>query len=239
MIINAADKAADYLARVQNCAFWGGRLSETYTCYSAYANIAEFFLVGESAALQLLGGAAAVCGSVEDKTELCGILNMYNIKQVFCGDDNADLPGFEKEPIYIMASQGAAVKAKGYNLKPIEPRALLSFWHDMPKAQAESTFADLCLRRNYGMAQCWGIYKNGNLLGACAVTGQTKNEAYISFVAVDEASRGKGVGSCMLALLEEKYPEVCLYLECVPELCGFYLKNGFIAVEQRYRLCRK
>ncbi len=71
----------EFLQRLCAAPVQSARMGTLYRCYSTFAAVCRFYIVGGNAALAVFGGVALLCGALEkeDETDLCAMLNFLGV----------------------------------------------------------------------------------------------------------------------------------------------------------------
>ncbi|HHH78251.1 MAG TPA: GNAT family N-acetyltransferase [Thermoplasmatales archaeon] len=83
------------------------------------------------------------------------------------------------------------------------------------------------------------VCDEGEVVGVSRLHFNSREEAQVRYMAVEERHRGKGVGTMMLAELEKKAREKggsYIILNARENAIDFYKKNGYDVVERTYTL---
>ncbi|MEG2770394.1 MAG: GNAT family N-acetyltransferase [Oscillospiraceae bacterium] len=238
-MIKKAPTLADYYTRVANIPFYGGRLCEVLKCYFPYESLASFYLFGDDSAIQLLGSSATVCGEIKDSDELVSFCNFCGVTEIFCTDENFKPQNFTQKALYVMAFCGEENNCEQEKilLREISPSVLLKMWEgEKSTEELENAYADLCRRKNYTNAKCYGLYDGETLVSTAVCMGKNGAEEYLSFVFTKENYRHQNYGKGIVCAISALDPEVCTYLTCEENLISFYEKCGFQLQEKQYYL---
>ena len=237
-MISRCSNTATYLANVKGLFFYGGRLEEVCNCYFNHPNIATFYTIDSYANMQILGKTATICGEIENVEEINSFINFMDIQEVYTNNDNLLIEGFKKTKLSIMAFCGQNTPPnEQYTVKEISPLDLVGLWkNEYNKQDIDNMYSDLCMRKNYTGAKCFGIYKEDVLLSVAACVGHGTDELYLSFVYTDKAYRNNGTCKILLNTIAEKYSDKCTYLTCEKNLVSFYEKCEFQKQGEQYLL---
>ncbi len=101
----------------------------------------------------------------------------------------------------------------------------------------ENYYADSCVARNRGMAECWLVHYGETPVFTLAASAITAQSVYLSAGETVERYRGQGVGGHYIARMANEYAakgcEVCLV--CEAARCGFYERLGFVQSGMLYQ----
>lgn len=199
-------------ARLCEGSAFGCRLRAVSEAYGFGYPFARFWL-SETAAYCQLDGALSAAGMPEDSEEAAAFLAMSGAGELLCSASF-------RRALGLRSAGGGMVLVK--ELPPAPPPESWEF-PDIPaiwrlltasgmSLDQEGFHLDLSHRLRHGAALAFGAYAGEQLTGCAVVSAVTEREAVLSALAVEEHSRGQGVGSLLMARVERALPGKKLYI---------------------------
>ncbi len=235
-MIKLATNEISYLSRVQGVEYYSNRLCENFNLYFKYNNLAQFYLVENYSALQVMGDTAVFVG--EETTQLSSFFSFNMVNQIFSNNQNLNLCGYDKEQLNVIVYDNPPQDLQ-YNpqfyIDEIQVKDVISLWQNQKeKTQLEDAYSDLSMRRNHCNAKFFGGFIDNSLTCCVAVTCETETQVFFSFISTNKKFRNNGYAKQMLNLVAQKYKGKLIYLICNNKVEGFYHKCGFKTACHQY-----
>lgn len=219
-------------ARVEPYAYFGVYMLSAYDIYATDSLRAQFYTVGDSMAMMIMGNEALICGEVDDEAELGAFLHMMRVKEI--KSTKAVLHGYMCEGLALMQCSNASAFAvpalpQGFSLAQDKPIYDIVHSHCFTRSLASSDnfYSDTCLRKAKAGADIIALERTGQCVSTAGVYALNESEAYIAGVATQHSYTKRGCASYLLATLAHKYSGKTLTLVCDAHMSGFYSRLGY------------
>lgn len=196
----------------------------------------RFYVVGKCAIAEVNGPHATLCGPVKDTEQLGVFLRFLGVRTLAA---NGFAPtGWQVQCHTVM--QRAACPSLPVQDDCVDPAPaaaeiirLLQADKPMPPAAQDALYADICTRRNHGLAQIVGLRQGGRLVSTAGLYCITAWQATLAGVQTLPDMQGLGFARRVVRWLCAQQDTVPVLLLCQPHMCGFYEKLGFARLKAR------
>lgn len=226
--------AAQFTARLGQTPFFAAAMGVTQATTQGRHKLAQFYLVGSTAALQLVGQNALLCGHVDDAEEMNSFLQFCGVARI--KTDGFAPDGFAEEELLMMQYSGAEESLplpQGMVLDTCPrmiPLSITPCLGDGTGVRADDFASDACARRNRAMAEIWALTQNGQYVSTAGIYAITPWEAYLAAVATHQDYQRRGAAGYLVQNLAKKYASRPVRLLCAANNVPFYTRCGFTPV---------
>lgn len=232
----------EFLSRVRGAFALGPAMEVRYRMFGTVPEMGHQFWLSHAAAIALAGNTASAVGEY-DPEEMGAFLDFSGMEQfIAVGPAPAGWTLAETLYGYRAAQPLAACCPPGVTVEQ-EP----SLWtaaeislHGKRREEVENFYAQMCAKRNHGMARHWVALLAGKPVCAVAATEISREAAYLSQGSTLPEYRGRRIGGFLIAsmandLLAEGIEPTLL---CRQERCHFYDAMG-MTLTTNYNLYKK
>ena len=242
--VTTPEQQAEYRRRISGKPYFEAVLGTHLALFGAHpASGWMFYLLPGTAVLELRGGSGALCGNLPEdadtRDELQGFLQFLHIDRLRCEHplpmayQTAWQPG---EPLTLWTlPRGRALSLPAP--PPAEltldtapsmlPVSRLVFAEN--EAEADEFYSTACTALAHGYGACRALLHHGQPVCTVGCYEQSDREAYMAAGVTAPDWRGRGLAGWLIVTLANELAarkDVCFL--CLPHLCGFYQRLGFV-----------
>ena len=242
----------EYRRRIAGKPYFEAVLGTHLSLFGAHpASGWAFYLLPGTAVLELRGGSGALCGTLpgneDTREELLGFLQFLHVDRLRCEHPLPAAYGSTwhlSDPLTLWTlPQGRALpvpppppeKLTLDTAPSMLPVSRLVFAEN--EAEADEFYSTTCTALAHGVGTCRALLQDGKPVCTVGCYEQSKTEAYMAAGVTTPDWRGRGLaGWLIVTLANELAKNHTVRFLCLPHLCGFYQRLGFIqtGIIQRY-----